>query len=91
MSRNTETRDGGVVFEEWSEAVKRARRMPPRRRFIVPIAIDADFDGNPARFEQVPREFMDFDFGRAPEGQPDARLTAALTADIRAMRRAEPA
>lgn len=91
VSRNTETRERGVVFEEWREAIKRAKRIPPGRRFIVPIAIDADFDGNPARFEQVPREFMDFDFGRAPEGQPDARLTAALTADIRAMRRAEPA
>lgn len=91
VSRNTETRAEGVVFQEWGAAVERAKRMPPRRRFIVPIAIDPDYDGNPARIEQVPREFMDFDFGRAPEGQPDARLTAALTADIRAMRRAEPA
>ena len=33
----------------------------------------------------------DFDFGRAPAGDPDARLVEMLTAEIRAMRRPDAA
>ena len=39
------------------------------------VFIDADYDGNPSRYRQVPNEFLDFQFGRAPEGRPDEGLT----------------
>jgi hypothetical protein len=88
ISANTETREEGYVFREWSEAVDRARSIP-RRRFIVPVVIDRDYAGNPGQYLQIPEAFRQFHFGRAPGGEPDADLVAALTAEIRAMRRTE--
>jgi hypothetical protein len=85
VSKNTEARDEGYVFKEWGEAVARAKGIP-RRRFVVPVTIDADYDGNPSRYRQVPNEFLDFHFGCAPEGRPDEGLTSTLTQEIRAMR-----
>lgn len=90
ISTHTEQREEGYVFKEWGEAVGRARGIP-RRRFIVPIVIDADYDGNPTRYRQLPGEFTQYQFGRAPEGVPDQSLIAALTGEIRAMRRGETA
>ena len=87
ISRQTESREGGYVFKEWDEAVQRARSMPPNRRFIVPVVIDDAYDGNPARFQQVPERFMQTHFGWAPRGLPDAALLTALRDELRAMRR----
>jgi hypothetical protein len=91
ISRHTEQRGEGYVFKEWGEAVESRKRIAPGRRFIMPIVIDLDYDGNPARYRQVPREFMELHFGRAPGGVPDADLAALLTEEIRAMRRSERA
>jgi len=90
ISRHTESRQEGYVFDEWQEAIKRARRFL-NRRFIVPIVVDTDYEGNPGRYRQVPEEFRELHFGRAPGGEPAPDLVAALTQEIRAMRRAEPA
>jgi hypothetical protein len=90
VSQHTETRDEGYVFKEWREAVARSMGIP-RRRFIVPIVVDAEYDGNPTRYRQVPKEFLDFNFGRAPAGEPDQQLVATLTEEIRAMRRKDAA
>jgi hypothetical protein len=90
ISAQTEAREEGYVFREWSEAVERARSIP-RRRFIVPVVVDRDYEGNPNRYVQIPEAFRQFHFGRAPGGEPDADLVAALTAEIRAMRRTEAA
>lgn len=87
ISRQTEAREGGYVFKEWDEAVQRARSMPPNRRFIVPVVIDDSYDGNPARFQQVPERFMQTHFGWAPGGRPEANLLTALRDELRAMRR----
>lgn len=88
ISAQTEGREEGYVFKEWGEAVERARGIP-RRRFIVPIVIDADYTGDPTRYRQVPQEFMAVHFGCAPDGVPDDALIATLTGEIRAMRRGE--
>jgi hypothetical protein len=88
VSRQTEQRDEGYVFREWTEAVKRAQGIP-RRRFVVPIVIDADYDGNPARYRQMPGDFMQFNFGLAPDGVPGPVLLAMLRDEIRAMRRGD--
>jgi hypothetical protein len=85
VSKNTEARDEGYVFREWGEALERAKGIP-RRRFVVPVTVDADYDGNPSRYQQVPNEFMDFHFGRAPGGRPDELLIKSLQQEIRAMR-----
>lgn len=87
ISRQTESREEGYVFKEWAEAVERARGIPGRR-FIVPVVIDENYDGNPARYRMTPEPFRQFHFGTAPGGQPDAALRTVLTEEIRAMRRA---
>jgi hypothetical protein len=73
---------------EWREAVERAKRIPRRgRTFIVPIAIDPDYDGNPSRYRHVPEAFTVPHWGRAPGGRPDDELIGALKDAIREMRR----
>jgi len=86
VSRHTESRSEGYVFREWREAVERSKSVM-NRRFIVPVAVDPDYDGNPDRLEQLPEEFRQLDFGRAPGGVPSEALLAAFTQDIRALRR----
>ena len=61
------------------------------RRFIVPVIVDDDYEGDPSRYRQIPDDFGRFQFGRAPAGDPDAELLAMLTAEIRAMRRTDAA
>ena len=86
ISANTEQADEGYVFKEWDEAADRAREIPSRR-FIVPVVIDDDYDGNPNNYRQIPDAFRRLQFGRAPGGDPDAGAKAMLTDEIRAMRR----
>jgi TIR domain/SIR2-like domain len=86
LSANTERREEGYVFREWEEAADRSRAIP-RRRFIVPVVVDADYDGNAARYRQVPPEFTRVHYGVAPHGVPGQELIDVLTSEIRAMRR----
>ena len=85
ISANTERAGEGYVFREWTEAVDRSRSILGRR-FIVPVVIDDDYDGDPSRYKQIPADFRRLHFGRAPAG---TRMRAArmLTAEIRDMRR----
>jgi hypothetical protein len=88
ISQQTEHREEGYVFKEWREAVEREKGIPPGgRRFIVPIVVDTDYDGNPSRYRQVPEAFMVPHWGRAPGGEPDDALLGALTNAIRDLRR----
>jgi hypothetical protein len=90
ISKHTEDREEGYIFKEWREAIERARGIPPGgRRFIVPIVIDADYDGNPTRYRQVPEAFTTPPWGRAPQGDPDDHLIGALKDAIRDARRKE--
>lgn len=86
ISRQTEAREEGYVFKEWSEAAERAKGIPSRR-FIVPIVIDADYKGDPSGYRTVPEAFRALHFGHAPLGAPTAPLLEALAQEIRAMRR----
>jgi hypothetical protein len=90
ISANTERVEEGYVFREWTEAVNRSHSIPSRR-FIVPVVIDDDYEGDPSRYRQVPDDFGRLHFGRAPAGDPDAELLTMLTAEIRAMRRTDAA
>jgi hypothetical protein len=90
ISSQTESREEGYVFKEWREAVERAKGIPPGgRRFIFPVVIDAGYDGNPARYRQVPDAFTASHWGQAPGGDPDEGLVNALKDAIRDMRRKE--
>jgi len=86
ISKQTEAREEGYVFKEWSEATERAKGIPSRR-FIVPIVIDADYGGNPGVYRTLPEAFRALHFGHAPAGTPNAELLETLAKEIRAMRR----
>jgi len=88
ISKQTESREEGYVFKEWREAIKRAESLPPGgRKFLIPVVVDADYDGNPSRYRQVFEEFTAAQWGRAPGGEPDDALIATLKDAIRDMRR----
>jgi hypothetical protein len=86
ISMNTESLDEGYIFREWIEATARSRTILGRR-FIVPVIIDSDYEGDPSRYRRIPEEFGYLQFGHAPAGKPDAGLLQMLTSEIRAMRR----
>ncbi|MCV7363254.1 toll/interleukin-1 receptor domain-containing protein [Mycolicibacterium neworleansense] len=90
ISANTERKKESYVFKEWNEAVDRTRGILGQR-FIMPVVIDDDYDGDATRFKQVPREFKNFQFGHAPGGEPDADLTRDLISAIREIRRNDAA
>ncbi|ORV27388.1 hypothetical protein AWB98_10765 [Mycolicibacterium conceptionense] len=90
ISANTERKKESYVFREWNEAVERTRGILGQR-FIMPVVIDEDYDGDATRFKQVPREFKNFQFGHAPGGEPDADLTRDVISAIREFRRNDAA
>lgn len=91
ISDGTAHRSEGYVFREWREALERSKRIVGRR-FIVPIVVDTDYQGDVRRYGPLLDNFPDFQalhFGRAPGGEPDAELRQTLINEIRAMRREE--
>ena len=90
ISKHTERREEGYVFKEWGEALKRADGIVGRR-FIVPVVIDADYDGNPERYQKLQTDLRRFQFGHAPDGEPTEALTKTLIEEIRAMHAQEVA
>jgi TIR domain len=90
VSANTETREEGFFREEWTLASERARRIQGRK-FIVPVVVDRDYDGNAGRFQLVPESFLATHFGHAPEGGLGEELCSELTRLIRERRSQRPA
>jgi hypothetical protein len=91
ISERTAGRSEGYVFREWREAVERSRKIVGRK-FIVPVVVDPDYQGDLQRYQGLVDEFpafRDLHFGRAPGGEPDEDLRQTLVAEIRAMRREE--
>jgi hypothetical protein len=86
ISQQTERRAEGYVFNEWREAVERARRIIGRT-FIVPVVIDPDHASDPTCYARILPEFRALQFGHAPGGAPDEALLAVLKREIREMRK----
>lgn len=86
ISAKTEREREGYVFREWAEAVGRWPRISSGR-FIVPVIVDEDYDGDLSRYPKGRKYFGRLHFGNAPAGEPDAALTAMLTEEIDAMSR----
>jgi hypothetical protein len=89
ISDGTAKRSEGYVFREWHEALERSKKIVGRK-FIVPVVVDADYQGNLERYQSLVDwfpAFQELHFGRAPGGEPDEGLRQALIAEIRAMRR----
>ncbi|MFV8048275.1 toll/interleukin-1 receptor domain-containing protein [Mycobacterium sp. 48b] len=90
ISANTERKKESYVFKEWNEAVERARGILGQR-FIMPVVIDPDYDGDASRFKQVPQGFKSFQYGHAPGGEPDEDLIKDVVSAIREIRRTDAA
>jgi len=82
VSADTETREEGFFREEWTLASERSRRIQGRK-FIVPVVVDREYDGNAGRFQLVPESFSRAHFGHAPEGGWTDDLLNELTRLIR--------
>jgi len=90
VSAGTETRPEDFFREEWTLASERIRRIQGRK-FIVPVVVDRDYDGNASRFQLVPESFLTTHFGHAPEGDLSDDLRNELTRLIRERRGQRPA
>lgn len=90
VSANTEIRDEGFFREEWTLAGERTRRIQGRK-FIVPVVVDRDYDGNAGRYQMVPESFPRTHFGHAPDGSLSDELLNELTLLIRERRSRQPA
>ena len=90
VSANTETREEGFFREEWTLAGERTRRIQGRK-FIIPVVVDRDYDGNAGRYQLVPESFPRTHFGHAPDGGLSDELLDELTRLIRERRRHRPA
>lgn len=86
VSSTTEARKEGYFRLEWDEAAKRSR-MIQGKKFIFPVVVDAEFDGNQGRYALVPEEFGKFQYGHAPGGRMSEELRRAITEGIRDLER----
>lgn len=85
ISATTETREEGFFREEWMLACERMRRIQGRK-FIVPVVVDKEYDGNAGRYRLVNESFLANHFGHAPDGAMGDELRAELTRLIRERR-----
>lgn len=86
LSEAANDREEAFVFDEWQEANLRQKSM--NRDFIFPVIVEPDYE--PERYTAKPVRdgaWTDLDFGHAPEGVPDGRLTAKLRKLVRDARR----
>jgi hypothetical protein len=86
LSYEADRREEAFVFREWEEANARMQSM--NREFMFPVIVEADYE--PERYTATPvREgnWARLDFCHAPEGEPDARMTAKLKQVLRDSRR----
>jgi len=85
VSANTEALEEGFFRKEWTLAGDRADGIQGRK-FIVPVVVDRDYDGNAGLFRLVPKSFLATHFGHAPEGVMSKKLRQELTRIIRERR-----
>lgn len=90
VSANTEAREEGFFREEWVLASERSRRIQGRK-FIIPVVVDRDYDGNATRFRLLPEAFLGAHVGHAPEGSLSADLREELARLLRERRGTRPA
>ena len=84
LSQAANNREEAFVFTEWREANKRLAGM--NRSFVVPVVVDPAYE--PLLYTADPvREWRGIDFGFAPQGLPDDRLTERLRTLLREARR----
>ena len=85
VSTSTETREEGFFRKEWTLAGERTRGIQGRK-FIIPVVVDRDYDGNASRYQLVPESFPRTHFGHAPDGGMSDDLRNELTRLIRERR-----
>jgi hypothetical protein len=86
ISSSTEERPEGYFRREWYEAAERSK-MIQGRRFIFPVVVDPEFDGNASRYRLVPDVFSKFQLDHAPMGRMSDKLRQAIIDALRDLRR----
>lgn len=86
ISARTESRDEGYFRREWHEIAERSLRIQGRR-FIYPVVVDTEFDGDALGYQRVPERFREFQFGHAPGGRMNDDLREALKEAVRNFQR----
>ena len=86
VSSTTENRKEGVFRKEWKMAVQRNEGIQGKR-FIYPIVLDQEFDGNPDNYRLVPEEFRAIQFAHAPDGNMTDVLQQTIIMALRDIRR----
>jgi hypothetical protein len=84
ISRHTLTLEPRFFRLEWRQAERVAEQVPPQRRFIVPVAIDATQETDDA----MPQTFRSVQWTRLSGGQPTPEMVAELRQIYRAYHRA---
>ncbi len=86
ISASTEVRTEGYFRKEWHEAAERSK-MIQGRKFIFPVVVDSEFDGNATRYLLMPDKFREFQFGHAPGGRMSEQLRQTIMVALRDLRR----
>jgi TIR domain len=86
ISANTEQRTEGYFRREWTEAIERARGIYGRK-FIMPVVVDNDYNGDAAGYRLVPDEFLTLHYGHAPGGRLSGHLKAEIGEQLRILQR----
>ena len=87
LSVNTERRNEGYFRREWMEALERAKSI--HGKFILPVVVDEDYDGDARRYAMVPEPFQELHYGHAPGGRVSAELKAEVQKQLRTVRKAQ--
>jgi hypothetical protein len=90
LSANTEQRTEGYFRREWDEAAERAKRIAGRK-FIFPIVIEQEYNGDMSRFTLLPERFKSVQYSHAPNGKMGDALRDEIKDQLRTLRRARSA
>ena len=86
ISQTTERRGQGEFFGEWKRALEYAQNMSPGRKFIFPVVIDENYDGD-ARAYLNADFFHAYHFAHAPGGRMSDDLRMEIQNQLRRLRR----
>lgn len=86
VSSTTEHRNEGVFRKEWKMAVQRNEGIQGKR-FIYPIVLDREFNGNTETYRLIPEAFRAFHFSHAPGGHMAEDLKKHFIDVLREIRR----
>ena len=86
LSASTESRAEGFFRKEWGAAEERDKGIQGRK-FIIPVVVDKEWNGDLSHYKLFPDRFSDCNFLHAPEGHLSDQLRSTLINELRDLRR----